>query len=81
MNFLKIINSQVGTKKSFVDQLSDVKSVFQKAFNDASSLSEQCKEHVQKKQVEIKEIETEILATDKVRNDAESFMGKLKDLI
>lgn len=80
MDFFKVSNSQ-NTKKSFADQLNDVKSVFQKAFNDASSLSEQCKEHVQKKQVEIKEIETEILATNKVKSDAESFMNKLKDLI
>lgn len=67
-------------KKSFAEQLADVKSVFKKAYEDAAGVATQCDTHIKKKQATIKEIETEISITQKVKDEASAFMAKLKDL-
>ena len=68
-------------EKSLADQLADVKSVFKKEYDDASKVVEQCVSHVEKQQVKIKELETEIRCTNSVKDDAATFMSKLKDLV
>ena len=75
-----LFDSQKVVKKTFADQLADVKSVFKKAFEDASNVVSQCESHIQKRKTDIQEIEADINTTKKVQDEASAFMSKLKDL-
>lgn len=71
---------QKNKKKTFAEQLSDVKSVFKKACDEALDVVQQCNNHITIKEEEVKKLETEIRETETVKVEALSFISKLKDL-
>lgn len=75
MNFSSIF----GSKKSFAEQLAEVKNIFRTSYDQAMALNSAIAEDI--KVNEIVSIQTQIEFNQQVADDNSKYISKLKDLI
>lgn len=81
MWWIKKTRQEVIKEKTLSEKMSEVKSVFKKSYDDANSVSTACLNHIAETDEKIKELNKEIDNTVAIKNEADSFMEKLKGLI
>lgn len=80
MNFSSIFGSKKN-KKSFAEQLAEVKNIFRTSYDQAMALNSAIAEDIKVKQNEIVSIQTQIEFNQQVADDNSKYISKLKDLI
>jgi len=67
--------------KSFIDQLSSIKSAFQSAHDKTLSLIENMNSEIQDKETSIKELQDEIKSIEETKEQANKFITSLKSIL
>lgn len=80
MNFSSIFGSKK-SKKSFAEQLAEVKNIFRTSYDQAMALNSAIAEDIKVKQNQIVSIQTQIEFNQQVADDNSKYISKLKDLI
>ena len=71
----------VVTKKTFNDRLTDVKSMFKKAYEEATNLRDEMLGEIAVKQTQIENIQASINEIEATKADTEKFINNLEKFI
>lgn len=80
MNFSNIFGGKK-SKKSFAEQLAEVKNIFRTSYDQAMALNSAITEDIKVKQNEIAFIQTQIEFNQQIADDNSEYISKLKNLI
>lgn len=66
---------------SFAEQMSNIKSSFKLAFEDASNLHSQMEQKIKEKEAQMESLQSDINSINEVKTEAEVFMENISKLI
>ena len=67
--------------KTFIDELSSIKSTFQSTHDKTTSLIERMNTEIASKESSIKELQNEIKDIENIKTQADSFVANLKNIL
>lgn len=67
--------------KTFIDELSNIKSAFQSTHDKTASLIERMNTEIASKESSIKELQNEIKDIESIKTQADNFIANLKNIL
>ena len=67
--------------KTFIDELSSIKSTFQSTHDKAVTLISKMNDKISEKEEEVKKIQSEIKDIENIKAQADKFVGNLKSIL